>query len=909
MATYNREGRFTPVNIDSNPASYLQYAQQRMELQAKGESIVRSQYQNSLNLELSHSSNQDKLNGFFKGAQEKVNKAISQSNLDDFENVEKAMNIFDPLSTDEYKSVMLDNAYTKHYKEQLGIASSFKKRQDKDGSIGSGYSDYNYKELVNNYSKFKEASGQDYNAWGDRYTYKPYYDYTEEQNKRVMEFMKLPDKHSMDSMDANGVVTSITYEGKSASQIQKYLNATLTSKAKDQMLLEGRVTVPTDQEYIPFMRQVKEQTVRDIKDQIARLKITRQDKTNKVYTQEELKQQIKNLETDLPTYEADLAKLNDPNEILKLKRDKEGTYSNYYMNKKLASFSESMDNSRVSSELSSNSAFVSALNRNADLWKFTQKFHQDQQQFDANLDWKNRSLTNARIIAGMKEGFNDQDGNPLAQNSSPNSSFTNAPITNEDQQVVREQQEKELEGGISNVLQTVAPYIKDAFGISPSTSLNDAQESVAKVADLSNKLQSGDEKLLGLLNSSAADEKNYTPQQIATKRILTTLNDNDLKIVTYQSYQKQKKEAITKGTQGILTEIKKSGITLDQINNALLDKWWSSKGEIDKPFTTIESAAQALATNPALAEEFAYEAQSRQGNSALMSPTGYDRGNYTTETRNFGNIAKIGIATQNDINTHLNSSYFLNKKVSHDMKPIDDKTPGSKQQISSFNNRLNQLVPHIANQGTPEDFNADNVIGIDRDENGVKITYRPTVIEKGEIKLKEDVIQTIEIKNPSLGFNAVDQTNKILIGVMALDPNGETPYRMAKAAIPFKYKVATASGTKYSEEGGFRGIVNINGQPIAIPKVFVNPSDAEDFIKIASDNTANSIFKTINFELDKQNKKPLTKEEFSVILKSGQYKKLYDDKLQQVLKDEVFNSFGVDNPNNTDFENRALNNR
>ena len=66
MATYTREGRFTPVNINSDPSATLAYNQQRLALQAKGTAIVESQYQKLLDLELTHGDNQEKLNSFFK---------------------------------------------------------------------------------------------------------------------------------------------------------------------------------------------------------------------------------------------------------------------------------------------------------------------------------------------------------------------------------------------------------------------------------------------------------------------------------------------------------------------------------------------------------------------------------------------------------------------------------------------------------------------------------------------------------------------------------------------------------------------------------------------------------------------------------------------------------------------------
>ena len=87
MSTYTREGRFTPVNINSDPTQQLNYIQQRMGLQAKGESIIRSQYQNLLDLELTHGDNQNKLNDFFKSVNEKINSSVSKD-VSDYNNVQ-----------------------------------------------------------------------------------------------------------------------------------------------------------------------------------------------------------------------------------------------------------------------------------------------------------------------------------------------------------------------------------------------------------------------------------------------------------------------------------------------------------------------------------------------------------------------------------------------------------------------------------------------------------------------------------------------------------------------------------------------------------------------------------------------------------------------------------------------------
>ena len=77
MATYTREGRFTPININSDPSATLAYNQQRLALQAKGSAVVKSQYQKLLDLELTHEDNQEKLNSFFKDANDKLNQNVN----------------------------------------------------------------------------------------------------------------------------------------------------------------------------------------------------------------------------------------------------------------------------------------------------------------------------------------------------------------------------------------------------------------------------------------------------------------------------------------------------------------------------------------------------------------------------------------------------------------------------------------------------------------------------------------------------------------------------------------------------------------------------------------------------------------------------------------------------------------
>ena len=135
MSTYTRPDRFVPINISSSPENYLNYVQQRLDLSAQGQAMVNMQYKQILDLDLTHDINKEKLNGFLRSVSEKVNK-YAGSDLSNLDNVKKVLSVFDPLTKDkQYESILYDNKYTKHYRDQINIAEGYKYKADKKGVI------------------------------------------------------------------------------------------------------------------------------------------------------------------------------------------------------------------------------------------------------------------------------------------------------------------------------------------------------------------------------------------------------------------------------------------------------------------------------------------------------------------------------------------------------------------------------------------------------------------------------------------------------------------------------------------------------------------------------------------------------------------------------------------------------
>lgn len=933
MATYTREGRFTPVNINSDPSATLAYNQQRLALQAKGTAIVESQYQKLLDLELTHGDNQEKLNGFFKDANEKLNSNVNVD-LSDYNNVQQALNIFEPLSkSPEYESIRLDNQYTKHYKGEIGKAEYYKNKQDKDGTIGSAYSDYNYKELVDNYTKFKTSSGQDPQSWGDQYTYKPYYDYTEEQRKLKNDFLKQPDKWSTETMDANGVVNRIVYEGKSADQLQKYLDLNLSAKAKEQMLLEGRVEADMkfggldgDQKYTNLLKNEYTTSIKNIDHELTTLDVLKTDKTNKKYTPEELKQRSTFLKEEREKYNLNLQKLDNPEELKSILKDKKGNFANYYLNNKVANFSLTSANNRVSNELDSNSAFVQALNRRARLNEFVTEIALRQNEFAIETQLEREKMANSWQIALLNNGL-DAKGNPLGAKGlgGDNKTLVTENLTDANQQSTRELQEKELEGGVTQVMQNASPFVKDAFGEVGENPFEISKNYLKEMVNLSNKLQAGDKQTLELLR--AAPDK-LSKQDRAKQNILTILDQNDDKILAYTAYNKQKKETLENAKQQVIKELKASGVTVNQINEKL-NSWENINrvifNELPNNFNSLEQAAEFLVKDPELAEKFKGKMTDNLANVGgfltkagivigglpTIAPGAAEVGGttaYKILSDKFEKIKNIGTEAQLQINKNLNNSYFTTQSAIDYRKPLDTETPASKAAISRFNASLNGLLPYLPE--TDGDFDPTMVTGYRTDTKGVTITYQPSEISDGKLVLKSESPKTIRIDNSLVALNVDDKRDKILLGTMTLG-NGETPVIRSKGLVPFKYTISTASGNRYSSEGdgqgGFVGRVLVGNTSFMLPDVYGRPSDIEKKMNEMSSVVTGLLIKDLNYDLTKANKAPLTKSQQEAYVQTPEFMESFNNKIKDYFESgKIFNTFGASNPGNNEFQNTYL---
>jgi hypothetical protein len=342
---------------------------------ARGEAMVRAKYKNILDLSLTHGSNQEKLNEFLKGATEKLNTQI-QKPLSDFNNVQDALGIFDPLTKDsQYKSVLMDHKYTEHYKEQFGVADQYRTHTNKDGVTGSKYSEMNEKELYQQYSKFKGSDGTKPDSWGSAYEFQPYYNNKKEEQELTKIFLDQPDDYVQEKIDpTTGVITKVEFKGKSAAEINKYLRLNLSEQAKSQIHLEGRVLGRgiSDEDYIAGIKQSTIDNTTMLNKQLEDLKngkITHDEDNNKLTPK--AKTDMKNrILAQINEQDAIAANLNNPKERQAMIGNKANDYATRYLGERLNNVSTTVANRRHSIEYDTNSAVVRALDRQWDQAKF-----------------------------------------------------------------------------------------------------------------------------------------------------------------------------------------------------------------------------------------------------------------------------------------------------------------------------------------------------------------------------------------------------------------------------------------------------------------------------------------------------------------------------------------------------------
>jgi hypothetical protein len=171
---------------------------------------------------------------FLKQAQDNL-KNLSSLDLSQQQNVKTAAGVFEPFVKN--RSVLGDMALTAHWDSQEGIAESFRL---KDG--GKEYNDdnINYVRMQRQaFAKDDISTVNDY--YSNKRSFTPYYDW----NKEVQDKMKDFKPSSTKVEKANGMYMVTTKDASyTKEEINKYLSATLSDKARQQMRIEAAVRYP-----------------------------------------------------------------------------------------------------------------------------------------------------------------------------------------------------------------------------------------------------------------------------------------------------------------------------------------------------------------------------------------------------------------------------------------------------------------------------------------------------------------------------------------------------------------------------------------------------------------------------------------------------------------------------------------
>ena len=204
--------------------------QRRQQMYNQGFSQLNNKY-NAINKDVTNPLNREARDKFLKQAVENL-KGLSSMDLSQLQNVEAAGNVFAPFTKNT--NIVGDQVLTEHWDNQEKIAESFRM---KDG--GKEYSDDNINYVRLQKMNFAQDSPD---AWKSYYTGKrsftPYYDWNKEYKEAMKDFK--PSRTKIEKL--NGMYT-VTTEDKSYTQdeISRYLNATLSDKAKSQMKIEAAV--------------------------------------------------------------------------------------------------------------------------------------------------------------------------------------------------------------------------------------------------------------------------------------------------------------------------------------------------------------------------------------------------------------------------------------------------------------------------------------------------------------------------------------------------------------------------------------------------------------------------------------------------------------------------------------------
>lgn len=939
MSTYNRPDKFVPVNISSDPTAFLQYIQKRMDLMSTGEAMVRSQYNQILGLDFTHEESKQKINTFLQEAQGSIQKSLN-TNLSNLDNVEQALKVYEPLTTNpEYAPAMLDAQYTKHYKDQMQVAESYKHMQDKKGNVGMQYSDYNMAELQQNYQQFRNGQANNPTSWGDMYSFTPYYDDKEEILSATKDFLQHPDSFEKETIDQNGMTQKVKYEGKSPEQLQLYLDNVLSRKAKDQRLLEGRVVARQldNDQYIKMLQGSTTKNIAELNNQLADLEVFKKDKKQTEYTPDQLKTKQGALEGNLKMLHSQLADLNDPTKVQTYKNNKVDNYANVLYNQGIASLAQSLAFKKTSQTLGSNSAIVSLRNREQGANELIMRLNQEREFHNDNMRIAESKLAleaQKNAIAAGKEGLNP-DGTPSTTSNGSTSggvvsggvSSVVAPGELTDGQAIQssvDNYEKDLQSQVNGAIVGIADDAYKALGLTDRSYEND-KKALAFSYTVAKQYANGE--LTDIMAKPYAELSSLDKYK---KSIAMKFNNNDAKVIEAVAYHDNKIKAIKDTKAAIVSDLTKNGVTVQQINDAMNSTDFTDayrQGGILGPsfavrqhnFKSLDEVAQRLATD----KEFAAGFDDRMGHNPIInaakslvmnSAVSHSwLGPYVPDAKieemmsNESSTGKIGTAYYDKLQKDIALKAVLIGNQQTISRPLSIENTLDKARNSEFENRINQLkATH------PEEFkdiNPDSIVSIVQKDGGYQLNTKELVGKDGTEKRGSKDGDPIIIADPSI--KAISDEDASKIRALSWSPTGSYTQTVKSDELALQYKIGTTTGTPYTGNSPLSVQLIIEGVPIAIPQTFENPTSAETYAKEATAKISNIIFNDVTSNVKKavvqsliEAKTPAdqleakTKEALKALQASGKFEELIRNKGKQIQSSgDIYRALGYPNPN------------
>lgn len=202
----------------------------RQAMYEQGFAQVNSAY-NFVNRDVTNPYNAQARDKFLTEAKSRL-KNLSAMDLSQRQNVAAASSVFQPFYSN--RSVLGDQAVTAHWNQQESIAESYRL---KDG--GKEFSEDNINYVRMQREQFRNDAPETWSSYySNRRSFTPYYDWNKEMTDRMKDFK--PSSTKIERINGMYMVTT-----KDASwtkeEINRYLSATLSDKAKQQMRIEAAV--------------------------------------------------------------------------------------------------------------------------------------------------------------------------------------------------------------------------------------------------------------------------------------------------------------------------------------------------------------------------------------------------------------------------------------------------------------------------------------------------------------------------------------------------------------------------------------------------------------------------------------------------------------------------------------------